>query len=82
MQMFGMVEENSPEVGNVLVNRMIKAGQTIHIPTGLQHFRYGCWICFDITCVCTCSSALQDNSNELHATSGTVASKFLPKMHS
>ena len=41
MQMFGMVEENSPEVGNVLVNRMIKAGQTIHIPKGLQHFRYG-----------------------------------------
>jgi hypothetical protein len=40
MQMFGMVEENAPEVGNVLVNRMVKAGQTIHIPQGLQHFRY------------------------------------------
>lgn len=35
-----MVEENSPNVGNVLVNRNIGAGQTIHIPQGLQHFSH------------------------------------------
>lgn len=38
--MFGMVEENVAEVNNVLVNRMVKAGQTIHIPQGLQHFSH------------------------------------------
>ena len=38
-QVFGMVEENTPE-GNVLVNRHIRAGQTIHIPQGIQHFSH------------------------------------------
>jgi quercetin dioxygenase-like cupin family protein len=36
---FGMVEENTPE-GNILVNRNIRAGETIHIPKGLQHFSH------------------------------------------
>jgi quercetin dioxygenase-like cupin family protein len=36
---FGMVEENSP-VGNPAVVRMISAGETIHIPTGIQHFSH------------------------------------------
>jgi quercetin dioxygenase-like cupin family protein len=36
---FGMVEENTPQ-GNVLVNRHVRAGQTIHIPQGLQHFSH------------------------------------------
>jgi hypothetical protein len=39
LQVFGMVEENTPE-GNVLVNRHIRAGQTIHIPQGIQHFSH------------------------------------------
>jgi oxalate decarboxylase/phosphoglucose isomerase-like protein (cupin superfamily) len=38
-QVFGMVEESTPQ-GNVLVNRHVRAGQTIHIPQGLQHFSH------------------------------------------
>jgi len=37
---FGMIEENFPMQGNVPVVRHIKAGQTIHIPTGIQHFSH------------------------------------------
>ena len=33
---FGMIEENAPG-GNTPVNRLIKAGETIHIPTGASN---------------------------------------------